>query len=181
MNLRYADIGDIENIAHLHATSWQENYHEVLDVEYLKKNVFKDRLAIWNERLNNPIKNQLVLVMEQRGVDNITTFYGFICAYGGHHVSYGTIIDNLHIVAEYKGQKLGTQLISAAAKWAYKHYKNVGIYLEVLECNNKARGFYQSLGAKNEATAYWHTPCKNNVKEFIYTWSTPEALISTEE
>ncbi|MFT5760349.1 MAG: ribosomal protein S18 acetylase RimI-like enzyme [Alteromonadaceae bacterium] len=177
MNLRNANSDDIEKIAHLHAKSWQENYHEVLDVNYLKTKLVKERVALWTERLNNPAENQLVLIIEQQGVDNIDTFCGFICVYGDHHKRYGTIIDNLHIVADYKGQRLGTQLISAAAEWAYKHHTKVGIYLEVLECNHKARGFYQSLGAKNEATAYWHTPCNNKVKEFIYTWSTPEVLI----
>jgi len=177
MNIRNAEIGDIENIAQLHAISWQQTYHEVLDAEYLKKGVFKDRLVLWTERLNNPTKNQLVLVVEQLGNDNINQFCGFICVFGDHHESYGTIIDNLHVAADYKGQRLGTQLISAAANWAYKDYKSVGIYLEVLECNHKAQGFYEALGAKNEAIAYWHTPCSNRVKEFIYTWPMLETLI----
>ena len=177
MNLRIAILDDLDNIAHLHATSWQENYNEVLAESYLKKEVFKDRLAVWTERLNNPVENQLVLVVEQYEADKTNTFCGFICVYGNNHQQYGTIIDNLHITGDSKGKGLGTQLISAAAQWADKHYQDSGIYLEVLECNHKARGFYEALGAKNEATAYWYTPCENKVKEFIYAWSMPKELI----
>jgi len=177
VNLRIATLEDLDNIAHLHATSWQENYHQVLAESYLKKDVFEDRLAIWTERLNNPVENQLVLLVEKKKDNNNNVFCGFICVFGAHHQQYGTIIDNLHITSDSKGKGLGTQLISAAAQWADEHYQQTGIYLEVLECNHKARGFYESLGARNDATAYWFTPCENKVKEFIYAWSTPKELI----
>jgi ribosomal protein S18 acetylase RimI-like enzyme len=177
MNLRIATLDDLNNIAHLHATSWQENYHDVLGASYLKEDVFNDRLAIWTERLNNRIENQLVLLVEQIQADKKRIFCGFICVYGDHHHQYGTIIDNLHISGDSKGKGLGTQLISAAGKWANEHYQHAGIYLEVLECNHKARGFYEALGATNEAVAYWNTPCRNKVKEFIYAWSSPKELI----
>jgi len=35
IKLRLAKIIDLENIACLHAQSWQENYNEVLSVDYL--------------------------------------------------------------------------------------------------------------------------------------------------
>ena len=76
MNLRIAILDDLDNIAHLHATSWQENYNEVLAESYLKKEVFKDRLAVWTERLNNPVENQLVLVIQQYEADKTNIFCG---------------------------------------------------------------------------------------------------------
>jgi len=176
MNFRIATLDDLANIAHLHAISWQENYHSVLAASYLNEMVFKERLQLWAERLNNPLENQWVFVAEEEKGEK-TLFCGFICVYGDHHERYGTIIDNLHVSASYKGKGLGTQLMVAAAQWAYQYYPKTSLYLEVLECNHKARGFYEALGAKNEAVGYWQTPCGNKVKEFIYIWPTAQKLI----
>jgi len=117
--------------------------------------------------LNKPAENQYVLLAEDNGI-----LCGFICAYGNKHDDYGTIIDNLHVHADFKGKGIRKTLLGAAASWAANHYKNVGLYLEVLDCNVKAIGFYESLGAKKLSSGYWQTPCGNKVKEHIYHWPT---------
>ena len=103
-------------------------------------------------------------------------FCGFVCVYGAKHPKFGTIIDNLHVNSDVKGKGIGTKLLVSAATWAVSHYKTDNLYLEVLECNSKAIGFYETLGGKNIDIAYWHTPCGNKVKEFIYSWGLPENL-----
>lgn len=171
MNIRTANLDDLTKIANLHAQSWRENYREALSNNYLENQVFADREKVWSERLNMPMDNQLVLVAELSGV-----FRGFICAFGAHHVEYGSIIDNLHVVNRYKGQGIGTQLLASAAKWANENYPNDKLYLEVLACNTKAYGFYQSIGAKEVSIAYWNTPCNNRVKEYLLGWESPGVL-----
>ena len=169
--IREAHLGDLANIAQLHAQSWRDNYHPILSSDYLDKKVFAEREAVWTARFNKPQSNQLVLVAELAGV-----FCGFICVLGATHPEYGTIIDNLHVKASSKGQGTGSRLLAAAASWSMANYSGHDLYLEVLECNSRAIGFYQAKGAKNIATAYWHTPCDNKVKEFIYSWGDPDNL-----
>jgi ribosomal protein S18 acetylase RimI-like enzyme len=173
MIFREATHKDISSIAHLHALSWQQNYSQVLSANYLNDNVFNDRIDIWRLRLNQPKTNQFVLLAENNGV-----LCGFICIYGHHHCKYGTIIDNLHVDSESKGKGLGTALIKAGATWAYQHFSESSIYLEVLQNNIKARGFYESLGANNIAQKVWHTPCGNKINEYIYHWQDIENLIN---
>jgi ribosomal protein S18 acetylase RimI-like enzyme len=171
MIIRKACLDDLSSIANLHAQSWRDNYRDVLSEEYLEKIVFTDRQAVWTSRLNNPLTNQLVLVAE---IDD--HICGFICAFGDNHPTFGTIIDNLHVKSGNKGKGVGRQLLAAAASWAATHYKSTDLYLEVLESNTKAIGFYESLGAKNIGSSYWHTPCGNQTKEFIYSWGLPDTL-----
>lgn len=172
MLIRDACLDDIQSIAELHALSWQENYNTVLSAKYLDETVLIDRKRVWNSRLTNPAVNQLVLVAEIESV-----LCGFICSFGAKHPRLGTIVDNLHVKPDVKGQKIGSKLLSAAASWAHSNYQNHGFYLEVLECNTNAIGFYESVGAKNIGASYWHTPCGNKVKEFIYSWGSPGALV----
>jgi GNAT superfamily N-acetyltransferase len=173
IKLRLAKIIDLENIACLHAQSWQENYNEVLSVDYLANKVVADRMVLWTTRLTSPEANQAVFVAEHGQV-----FVGFICLFAENHQTYGTIIDNLHVKASYKGKGVGTLLLNTAAQWANKAYPEIGLYLEVLACNSKAMGFYSSLGAINTTSGYWHTPCDSKVKEFVYCWSSAKMLMA---
>ena len=176
LNIRAAQLSDLNNIATLHAQSWRENYHPVLAEEYLASRVFVEREAVWQERLSSPKPNQLVLVAEIADI-----FCGFICVFGENHPNFGTIIDNLHVKAGSKGQGTGSHLLVAAAKWADKNYQQHDLYLEVLECNPKAMGFYQAKGAKNIASAIWQTPCNNQAVEYIYSWGSPINLLKAIE
>ncbi len=169
--IRKANIDDISAIAGLHAQSWRDNYQEALSSAYLNQDIFTERKHVWHQRLTTPSSNQHVLVAENNG-----EFCGFICAFGANHTKYGTIIDNLHVHSSAKGKGIGTQLLIAAAKWANRDYQEHSLYLEVLACNQNAIGFYQSLGGKNVDIAYWHTPCGNKVKEYIYRWDNPAML-----
>ncbi|WP_105169994.1 GNAT family N-acetyltransferase [Pseudoalteromonas sp. T1lg23B] len=172
MFIRTATPNDLHDIAQLHAKSWQENYAPVLSADYLAHRVVQERTQIWTERLTTPSDNQLVLVAEING-----QFCGFICIFGDKHPQLGSIIDNLHVTSDAKGKGIGTQLLSSAAKWLNTHYKNLGVYLEVLECNPKAIGFYEALGGEKRTEGHWHTPCGNNAKEFIYAWKNPSELM----
>ncbi|CAM4300648.1 GNAT family N-acetyltransferase [Pseudoalteromonas byunsanensis] len=172
MFIRAATANDLHDIAQLHAKSWQENYTEVLSSDYLAHRVIEERTQLWADRLTAPSDNQLVLIAQLNGV-----FSGFICVFGDKHPQFGSIIDNLHVTSDAKGKGIGTQLLSSAAKWVHTHYKDLGVYLEVLECNPKAIGFYEALGGQKRSEGYWHTPCGNKAKEFIYTWKGPSTLI----
>jgi len=176
LNIRHAEQKDLDNIAKLHAQSWRENYAGELSADYLENKVEEERMAVWQARFDKPTNNQLVLVAEIN-----EEFCGFICAFGQQHPQYGTVVDNLHVKAGFKGQKIGTRLLNAMALWAKSHYANLGVYLEVLACNTKAIGFYQSLGAALLEQKYWDAPCGSRVNEYAYGWDCPDLLVSGSE
>jgi GNAT superfamily N-acetyltransferase len=173
LKIKKATVADLERIACLHAKSWQENYHQVLSADYLKNKVLAERMALWKKRLVTPASNQCVFIAQVDG-----KLAGFICIFGANHKTYGTIIDNLHVKAGYKGDGLGTRLLNVAAQWGSEHYPDLPLYLEVLACNYNAIDFYTSLGAVKIASAYWHTPCNNQAKEYAYGWPSPEHLLA---
>lgn len=171
MEYREASISDHLQIAKLHAKSWKENYKGLVSDEYLESEVDNERLSIWQSRLDNPVPNQYVLLAYEA-----EQLAGFICVYGKNNEVYGSIIDNLHVNSTFKGKGIGTKLIAQASSWLQKHYADSGVYLEVLAENPKAIGFYEFIGGDREKSGIWNTPCGNKVKEYIYTWSSPQAL-----
>ena len=181
IQIREATLDDLDNIASLHALSWQQNYHPVLSKDYLDNQVEKDRYQVWQQRLHSPASNQRVLVAELTHKEKTNDFCGFICLYGNHHSKYGTIIDNLHVKPEMKGLGIGTKLIARGAKWANDNYAESGLYLEVLEINRKAIRFYSHLGGEQADITYWQTPCNNKVKEYIYSWQSPDLLVNVSD
>jgi len=173
VNVTVASSDDCAEIANLHIASWQENYNTVLSEHYLTDQIYSERRAVWESRFQSPQENQIVFVakVEQQ-------FAGFICLFGHKHQIYGSIIDNLHVVPCYKGLGVGKALLECAANWLLANYPDVGIYLEVLEVNQKAIAFYEHLGGVFLDNSVWHTPCGNDVNEFLYGWNNPKMLLS---
>jgi ribosomal protein S18 acetylase RimI-like enzyme len=169
---RDARIGDINAIADLHAQSWRENYASVLSQDYLDNRVLTERQTLWTTRLSTLSEEQFILVVENEG-----EVIGFVCAFANRHEKYGTILDNLHVKQLYKGKGLGCQLMSKVAKWVVERDAEQGLFLEVLECNQKAIEFYERRGGQRVAEGYWQTPCGNEAKEYIYYWASPAKLL----
>lgn len=172
VKLRAANFADVNDIANLHAKSWQENYSAVLSADYLKQQVLADRISLWTKRLKAPSAEQCVLVLE-----NSTGIIGFICLFGDKDETYGTLIDNLHVQACHQGCGFGALLLNNAANWAHKYFPESALYLEVLAVNTHAIGFYSALDAKKSAQGYWHTPCGNQSPEYVYCWPSATALM----
>lgn len=172
MEIKVAGYEDFERIAELHARSWQAHYQGIFAQDYLDNEALQGRLLIWQTRLTNPPYNQHILLLE---ADN--RLCGFICAFGNHDVEKGTIIDALHIDPELLGRGLGKRLIKAMIEWMEHYFPNNGVYLEVLEKNQPAIEFYDHIGGKRPCEKTWQTPCGNIVQEWVFTWSSPKAML----
>ncbi len=144
MILRKAHINDVGPIAHLHAESWRNTYRGMLSDAYLDGTVHAERQAHWQKRFESPPENQYVLVAENEG-----QLAGFVCVYGVDDAKWGSLIDNLHVRPDLKGQGIGKQLIQNAFAWAYKNYPQKGVYLWVFEDNVASRRFYEAMGGVN--------------------------------
>ena len=109
MIFREAKKTDAMAIAHLHAESWRNTYRGMMSDAYLDSDVVAERQVHWQKRFENPASNQWVLVAEKGG-----ELLGFVCNYGADDAKWGTLIDNLHVRPDQKGQGIGKQLIQKA-------------------------------------------------------------------
>ncbi|EMK6668419.1 GNAT family N-acetyltransferase [Vibrio fluvialis] len=176
MEIKVAEYSDFERIAHLHALSWQINYADILDKDYLANEALQDRLLIWQTRLTNPPFNQHILLIEEGSV-----LCGFICAFGNHDFEKGTIIESLHIDPKHQGSGLGRLLVKEMATWIERYFPDNGVYLEVLEKNQQAIDFYDHIGGELLTEKMWHAPGGVDVPERVYSWKTPKALMAAME
>ncbi|WP_086980763.1 GNAT family N-acetyltransferase [Vibrio aphrogenes] len=172
MFVREAEFQDYSQIAQIHAKSWQQVYQGLLAPDYLEHRVADEHLAMWQTRLTHPALNQGVLVLEDDG-----QLCGFVCLYGNHSFEQGTMIDNLHVVAGKRGKGYGKALLASAAQWATTHFSEMGMYLEVLQGNDKAKAFYLTLNPHNQEDFIWDAPCGTPVPCHRYAWQTPQQLL----
>ncbi|MGR5175522.1 N-acetyltransferase family protein [Vibrio parahaemolyticus] len=172
MEFRVAEYSDYQNVAELHAESWQKAYQGIMRQSYLDEGVLEDKSLIWQTRLLNPPFSQHVVIAEEKG-----ELLGFICLFGNHNADYGTIIDNLHVKSAAQGRGLAKQLIAQAGQWADKYYPENGVFLEVLAENDSAIKFYESIGGHKAVKQRGESPCGKYVDEFVYTWASPAKLM----
>ncbi len=173
MHYRVANINDLEGLAGLHAKSWRESYRGIFPDDFLDHDVWEDRKRTWSRRLSSPKKNQHVII----AMDN-KDICGFVCAFGNESLQWGTFVDNLHVSTSAQGKGVGKQLMYLIAQWANELFDHKGLYLEVLEDNLSARGFYHGIGAKHQETNLWQPPgSSEQVNELLYVWETNQALL----
>lgn len=139
---RSATHADHRAIAELHAVSWRHTYRGAYRDEFLDGPVFADRRAVWEQRLSDPAPNQFVVVAEEDG-----QIVGFACAYGRNDEVWGTLLDNIHVRPEFHRRRFGTGLVSEVARWCLARYPDCGLWLWVVGQNERARRFYERLGA----------------------------------
>jgi len=159
---REANKNDTKKIATLHAESWRKHYRGIWNDAFLDKDVYEERMDVWERRLNYPKTNQYVLLAEKNN-----ELLGFVCIYINDDPAFGTLVDNLHVAAEAQGMGIGKQLIDKAREKITDHGSGSHFYLWVLEENYAARKFYEHLGGKHyevviekEADGDFHAACR---------------------
>lgn len=173
---REAVFEDYKYIAALHAKSWQQNYRKDFSAHFLDEEALKERLAVWEHRLKNPLPNQYVVIAALNDL-----MVGFACAFFDENSTYGTLLDNLHVVRESKGIGVGTKLIRLIAKQSLRYNNASGLYLWVLENNTSALKFYQHLGGKHVETVTGQDIGDKKVKKYGVTWKSAADLLADED
>lgn len=143
--MRRARSDDATAIANLHAESWRRTYRSILRDEFLDALVFEDREMLWKNRLSSPEdpEHQLVLLIEQE-----SQLVAFICVMLDTDPEWGALVDNLHVSADWSGQRLGSKLMTSAAAWVIAHRPHTKLHLWVYAANVAARRFYERLGGE---------------------------------
>jgi ribosomal protein S18 acetylase RimI-like enzyme len=168
---RVATPDDADGIAELHATSWRRTYRGSFPDAFLDGDLVAERRGVWRERLGRHRANQFVCVaVVERQVA------GFVCAYGGAHPGWGSLIDNLHVAPDHRREGVGRALMRRAGAWLVSSYGGRGVYLWVLEANTGAPRFYEKLGAVDAGTADVENPSGGTARSCRYVWRRPDAL-----
>jgi GNAT superfamily N-acetyltransferase len=166
MLLRDATLDDACSIAAIHAASWRAFYRGALSDSYLDSDILPDRQQVWHSRLSVPHEDQKVVIAL---FDNEPR--GFVCAFRDHDASWGTLVDNLHVAAAWHRNGLGTRLLSEVRGWAERRGSIAGIYLWVIQSNQRALAFYQAQGGRIAGEDSWSPPGGGSpVPRFRVTW-----------
>lgn len=165
INFRIANKIDAPAIAALHAESWQKHYRNVLSEKYLNGPILQERLEVWTKRLNHPKAEQYILIAEENN-----KLLGFACFYFKEDPKWGTLLDNLHVTFEKKGQGIGRQLWSKGLQWSFEKEANVPVHLWVFEMNTVAIAAYESWGGQCVEKAIHHNPDRTSAQALRYVW-----------
>lgn len=174
VSFRKAVQTDYENIARLHATSWQQNYRGTFSDHFLDVTVLPERLAVWKTRCAYPSENQCILLAEEEGL-----LLGFCCAYINQSPQYGTYLDNLHVSDKAKGKGLGTLLILNLSKEIKARNGVHSMYLWVLENNKGAIDFYNKLNGRGGIPVQSNGIGDRPFWQIRYVWDNLDALEET--
>jgi ribosomal protein S18 acetylase RimI-like enzyme len=142
--IRPASEADAATIAAIHTASWRDAYADILTPDYLSGAIEKDRLAIWSQRFRDHDLTQLVNI----AVDTTGQAQGFICSYCDADPVWGSLVDNLHVLPQLRGYRIGERLLRAAARELAERASGPGLHLWVFEANAAAVRFYQRLGGE---------------------------------
>ena len=173
MIIRNGTEKDVAAIATLHAESWRSNYRNTLSDEYLEKHVYRERLLVWQERFSKPAqKPMFVLVAEANSM-----LTGFVCVFPDEDAVFGSFLDNLHVVPSMTCQEIGRKLLSDAAQRLVEDGSRAGLYLWVVEQNQKALRFYEKAGAQVVGSRVNSMPDSRQVRALRCYWSAPKMLV----
>lgn len=169
---RTATPADIQPIAELQTDSWRRTYRGIYRDDFLDGDLLGNRLAVWQERLEQPRSNQVVLLATV-GDDLVS----FICAFGAYNPRWGSKIDNVHVASVHQRTGVGTELMRQAAERLGTSHGDRGVFLWVAEGNHKARRFYERLGARYAETVQGEDPPGSGISRGCRcVWSDPAAL-----
>jgi GNAT superfamily N-acetyltransferase len=171
MVFRDAGSFDADAIAALHALSWRRSYRDILRCEFLDGFVEDERRGVWRSRLSAAADNPWVRLAVEG-----TALIGFVCVFPDRDERWGSLVDNLHVHPDRKGQGIGRQLLGQAAGWAAAHARSSVLHLWVYEENRSARAFYDRCGGAAVETVVRRSPDGGDYPEVRYAWIDLAAL-----
>jgi ribosomal protein S18 acetylase RimI-like enzyme len=164
---------DASTVAELHTTSWRSAYRGMLRDEYLDGDIAVERRQVWAARLAAPVHANYGFMAESDAGP-----VGFVYLLGGADATWGTLVDNLHVVPGMKGRGIGRRLLAAAAHETLRRFPNDGVYLYVFEANLAARGFYASIGGREVERGVVEPPGGGSQVHWRVAWNGAGQLLA---
>ena len=165
MEYRKVRPSEADIIAQIHAKSWQIAYKGILTDAFLEHDIWENRRQVWQKRFAESAENEFICVAVEDDV-----VIGFVCVYGEANENWGSLIDNLHVLPEFKGRGIGKKLMQEASKWVMEQYSNTKIHLWVYEDNDAAREFYEKMGGEKVASELYEGADGTSANTFCYAW-----------
>lgn len=137
---REATAADASAIAALHADSWRRHYRHSYPDSFFDDSLDVDRLEVWTARLQDPI-GTYTLIAENSG-----ELIGFVHVALEDDAAWGALVDNLHVRHDAHRRGIASQLMKRAASFVAATSPRSGVYLWVLERNERAQAFYRHVG-----------------------------------
>ncbi|WP_199621282.1 GNAT family N-acetyltransferase [Paenibacillus alkalitolerans] len=141
MNIRKANIDDVEGVAHVHVNSWRSTYKGLISDTFLSNLTLEGRKKNWLWTFNNLNQDEEIFVaMDQQGI------IGFSNSgkNRNHEYDHDGELYAIYLLKEYQGKGIGRRLVQAAVdSLKVKGYKSMMLW--VLE-NNPSLGFYLKIG-----------------------------------
>jgi ribosomal protein S18 acetylase RimI-like enzyme len=168
---RIASRDDATVIAQLHALSWMTAYRGILLDAYLDNDLAGERTTYWTKKMTQlNDKEFIVLALDPQGVAQ-----GFISIMDEPDEGYVALVDNLHVRPDLKGRGIGKALMQRAARLLTESGRT-NYYLWVLNGNDPAVRFYQSMGGKqaDEHVVYFGG---KDVTATRFVWNTFDQIL----
>jgi len=146
MPVRIATLEDAEGVARVHVESWQHAYREILPAEYLASLSVEKRRAMWADAIAKDHPTVLVAEAESQVA-------GFSAV--GRCRDEGAAVEDQEIWAIYVSpahwmRGIGRELWRASRELAIARRAR-RISLWVIANNERAIGFYESMGLERDA------------------------------
>lgn len=164
---------DLDSVVSIHAASWHGTYRGMLRDRFLDQELLADRRSLWASRLFPLHEASFGFIAMVGG-----RAAGFCFAFVAADPRWGTLLDNLHVLPEYKGQGLGTALLLAFATEARLRHPDDTVSLWVFDQNRPARDFYERWGARSIERAVGDAPGGGQVAQWRYVWQSPAQLLA---
>jgi GNAT superfamily N-acetyltransferase len=174
VTLRDATPQDAAAIGQLHADSWRSAYRGMLSDDYLDNRVYPKRAALWQARFSKKAQKPFFAILAE--IEG--QLAGFACVFPAEHPAYGSFLDNLHVVPQRTGQRIGRRLLTVVAERLLADGRRGGLYLWVIEKNLRARQFYSKAGALEVECAALSMPDGSLQKELRCYWPDPACLLA---
>ena len=143
--------------------------------EYLDGDIATERRRVWAQRLETPVDANYGFIAESAEADPV----GFVFLLGGVDATWGTLVDNLHVVPGMKGRGIGRRLLEAAAHETQRRFPDDPIYLYVFEKNLAARRFYASVGGREVERGIVEPPGGGSQVHWRVAWDDAAHLLAS--
>ncbi len=161
----FGGYNDMNALAALHALNWKVFYKGILSDEYLKNDVEKERLTVWQNRFKKPDNSMIIITAKS---DN--QLIGFACHFLYYNDTYGHYLDNLHVHPDYRNKGVGKILLQKSIKHCSQFFDN-NFYLWVFEENHQAISFYEKQKGIKVLTETLSTPDGSSAPALLYSWN----------
>ncbi len=173
LTIRHVDLDDADTIAALHAASWRRAYRGILADSYLDADLEAERRGVWRAKLSNRHDGSLGWLAHLGDSPA-----GFVFVRPDEDATWGTLVDNLHVLAAHQGLGIGRQLLHTVGSWGCAHATGAPVHLWVFADNHAARGFYAHTGGREVERIDREASDGRMLPEYRVAWESPIALQS---